>query len=573
MKAFIVFLILVFSYFFIPDISRLLSGFFEYRYAHVIYLITGILIFISFNFGQSASSISKLLERLVSYLTILLLITFFVLWANAYYWRKVTGFELIIFLGFSSLGFFICILIDRIFTPSIEKVKATVTQKSGTQRDARSDIRTIGESFTEILEYDPVPYFKKDGWFFGLGTDGLPIMHKGENLPHLQITGASGFGKSVELASLGYQAILKGETLIHFDPKQGGDEWTAHVLRQAAQNMGVPFYFINLCSPVPQINILQDATIAQKVNLLVRLLNLEKNDSNADYFRTKSRKMARFIAKNYEENMTLRELSCLYGQYIQDQEADGFADDLEELAEVDAINAKQGLSLKEVIEKGHVVYIAGDWEDPKNVMAQRMILARFIQIVSERDNTETPTQVCISLDELSFQNSKIFGDAIKIIRDKCLHFILAHQSLSDLRDVPQNMDAKAFEGAVLTNCPLKFTYRAVDTETAQYFSDLSGKILIDDEARNVETTISLSNRVVGEKQIRQAERNFIDFNMMLSLPKNTGVLFGNGLAKVATVYPVVVEKHADTKMVMHFEEDDTPKKLDSGSTLIFPELS
>ena len=100
-----------------------------------------------------------------------------------------------------------------------------------------------------------------------------------------------------------------------------------------------------------------------------------------------------------------------------------------------------------------------------------------------------------------------------------------------------------------------------------------GKILIDDEARNIETTISLSNRVVGEKQIRQAERNFIDFNMMLSLPKNTGVLFGNGLAKVATVYPVVVEKHADTKMVMHFEEDDTPKKLDSGSTLIFPELS
>lgn len=141
MKAFIVFLILVFSYFFIPDISRGLSKFFEYRYAHVISLITGILIFISFNFGQSVSSISKLLERLVSYLTILFLITFFVLWVNAYYWKKVTGAELIIFLGFSTLGFFICILMDRIFTPSIEKVKATVTQKSGTQRDARSDIR------------------------------------------------------------------------------------------------------------------------------------------------------------------------------------------------------------------------------------------------------------------------------------------------------------------------------------------------------------------------------------------------------------------------------------------------
>src|SRR5690606_2875505 len=101
---------------------------------------------------------------------------------------------------------------------------------------------------------------------------------------------------------------------------------------------------------------------------------------------------------------------------------------------------------------------------------------------------------------LSFQISKIFGDALKVIRDKGLHFILAHQSVKDLTNVPDNMDAQAFSGSVMANCPLKFNYRAVDNETAQYFSDLSGKILVDDEARNIEQTLSLTDRIMPEKQ-------------------------------------------------------------------------
>lgn len=51
----------------------------------------------------------------------------------------------------------------------------------------------------------------------------------------------------------------------------------------------------------------------------------------------------------------------------------------------------------------------------------------------------------VILDELSFQISKIFGDSLKVIRDKGLHFILAHLSINDLTNVPENMDANALQ--------------------------------------------------------------------------------------------------------------------------------
>lgn len=134
------------------------------------------------------------------------------------------------------------------------------------------------------------------------------------------------------------------------------------------------------------------------------------------------------------------------------------------------------------------------------------------------------------------------------------------------------MDANAFAGSVLANCPLKFTYRAADYETAQYFSDLSGKILGDDESRSTEKTLSLTDRVVGEKQIRQSERNLIDINMMLSLPSKTGVLFGNGIAQISAIYPIEVEKNLESKTVKGFEQPIAYESLDESSPLIFETL-
>lgn len=462
---------------------------------------------------------------------------------------------------------------DRLLIPNFEKLLKTSTQTAGTQRDLKTDIRDIQNKFKEVLQYDPQRFFVPNKWFFGLDTKGKPIYFSMKNLLHTQITGASGFGKSVLLALLAFQAILKRETTIIFDPKQGGDEWLPNVCHKAAQVAKTPYFFVDLRVRVAQLNLLEGMTADQIINLLIVGLMLEDRGDTADYYRAKNRKMARFVGKNYQNGMTLKEISETYDEYFRKNEADGFADALQELAEVVSINASEGLSLKDVIDQIYVIYFAGDWEDPKHIIVQRMLLARIVQIVSERDNTlDTPKQVCVILDELSFQISKIFGDALKVIRDKGLHFILAHQSVKDLTNVPDNMDAQAFAGSVMANCPLKFTYRAVDNETAQYFSDFSGEVLVDDEARNIEQTLSLTDRILPEKQIRQTERNLIDINMMLSLPRGTGVLFGNGIAQISTICPIEVEKTVESKTVKGCEQPIICENLDQTSPLIFEKL-
>lgn len=573
MKSLIFIVICFFLFFIVPDIANAISSFFEHPFAHGLSLVIGFCTFITFDLNERKSNFSQLLTKLFSYLTISLLITFFILWANAYYAEKVDTFELLIFLLFSAFGFLVATLLDRIFVPIFEKIRKFLTQTAGTERDLKTDIRDIQKIFETILRYDPRKFFSLKKWFLGVNNKGKPIFYNFANLVHIQVIGASGFGKSILLGLLAYQAILKHEATIIFDPKQGGDEWLPHICHLAAQIVGTPYCFIDLRVILAQLNIFEGMTVNQMINLMIVGLLLEDRGDAADYYRRKDRKMARFVAENYEVGMTIKEISEAYDEYFRKNEADGFADALQELAKVESVNAKKGLSIKNAMDKGHVVYIAGDWEDPKNVTIQRMLLARIVQIASERDNTlETPKQVCVILDELSFQISKIFGDALKVIRDKGLHFIMAHQSITDLTNVPKNMDAKAFSGSVMANCPLKFTYRAVDNETAEYFAKFSGEILVDDEARSVEKTLSLTDRVVAEKQIRQTERSYIDLNTMLSLPPRTGVLFGNGIARISTVYPIEVEKTADSKKITSFDDSELNKKSVVDTPLIFNEL-
>ena len=558
---------------FATDISVFLSTFFSHPLRHVLAVLVGIFAFVVLSAKPNETGFKRLFSLLSFYAFFLCSVVFFILWLVAYWLEKVGKNELWLFLSFGAASFFISIVFDRFFIPKLEKMRKSLTQGAGTERDKKTDIRDIEKSFKSILKYDPQKFFSPEKWFFGLDNQGNPIYFSGKNLLHTQITGASGFGKSVLLGLLAFQAILKREATIIFDPKQGGDEWLPHICYKAAQVLNTLYYFVNLRVKVAQLNLLAGMTIDQIINLFIVGLMLEERGDAADYYRAKNRKMARFVGENYQDGMTLKEISDTYDEYFRKNEADGFADALQEIAQVESVNAREGISLKEAMDQGHVIYVAGDWEDPKHITVQRMLLARIVQIASERDNTlDTPKQVCVILDELSFQISKIFGDALKVIRDKGLHFILAHQSIKDLTNVPDNMDAQAFAGSVMANCPLKFTYRAVDNETAQYFSDFSGKVLVDDESRNIEQTLSLTDRILPEKQIRQTERNLIDLNVMLTLLPGMGVLFGNGVAQISKICPIQVEKKAEAKTIKGFEQSRIYEKSDLSAPLVFEKL-
>jgi type IV secretory pathway TraG/TraD family ATPase VirD4 len=110
-------------------------------------------------------------------------------------------------------------------------------------------------------------------------------------------------------------------------------------------------------------------------------------------------------------------------------------------------------------------------------------------------------------------------------RDKGVHIIMAHQSVKDLYDCPADLEGDAVAGSVIENCKFMLVYRLRDPDTADWVARMTGSILVDDEMRKVKTDISLTEKMETDRMIRQAERYYIDSNMLLNLPKFVGFVF------------------------------------------------
>lgn len=475
---------------------------------------------------------------------------FFVSWFTAYnlktplYWWS----------GSLLLGVIGAFFFERHFLSALEKGISGATKSSGLERDKKTDIRDLLKKATKKPDYSPEKFFKQDAWFLGL-EGSKPIYFEKEKLPHLLISGKSGVGKSVLLGVVCAQMIMKGEGGAVFDPKHSGDEYLPDVCRKACEDAGRPFHYIDLRDDAHQLNILEGASPREIEQLLVTIFELEERGDAGDYYRVKDQAMARFVGENFREGDTLASLSREYDAFFTDkkQDANGFAGKMRKISAVNSINAKKGIDLAKIINENGFIYVAGDWLDVDFKIAQRMLLARIIQILGKRNNFRSvPTQFGVVLDEFSFQISKIFANSLKIIRDKGVHFIMAHQSLKDLKEVPENMVGEAFASSVLTNCGLKFTYRSADVETAKYFAELSGEILVDDEIRHLEKSLSMTETVSHDRQVRQTEKFYIDTNSFLTLPEGHGVFFGDGLAKISAVAPIKVEKSTKTRQVKNF---------------------
>lgn len=469
-------------------------------------------------------------------------------------------------------GFILAIFSERKAIPMIESFVKTGTKKSVLERGGKTDIRELFKDLSKDIDYDPLKYIKKDQWFIGLNDQKEPIYIKNKKLGHMQVIGPSGTGKTLSMSLSGYQAIIKDECLIVIDSKKKGDLYFPEVCKKACDLMGKKFHFMDITSEIEQLNICEDASPDEIANLLIAVFNLDDSPDGTGFFRGKDRKMARFLSKNIQKGETLADFSKQHDKFFRskENEASGFADHLEEIAEVKAINASKGLSLRNIIANRECLYVAGAYSDPKYVKAQRLLLGRIVQLIEERDNIfSEPSQVCVVLDEFSFQISRIFADSLKLIRAFGAHFIVAHQSLSDLRDVPSNMNGDVFYNTVMTNCKLKLTYQCVDVETAEYFADLSGEILVDDEIRHVDKTLSLTEKVSDSRQVRQTESAFVDKNMLLSLPEKTAVFLGSGLAEIVVIQPIKVTPSKATREIQDFS---TAEKQIESKNIIFEDL-
>ncbi|WES87672.1 type IV secretory system conjugative DNA transfer family protein [Dickeya fangzhongdai] len=447
----------------------------------------------------------------------------------------------------TATGIIFHIILRRALTPGLDKIKKRLVKKTTLERELRTDVRTVRSLLPETRHYDPLDYIDLNkGLFIGMDRDIQPMY-----LPlndwqkqHADIIGTTGAGKGVAAGILLYQSILAGEGVFIMDPKD--DEWAPHLYRKACEDAGKPFALIDLRKPHYQLNLIEAITADELEELFVAGFSLAERGQESDFYRIDDRKAAR-IAAQFVSNLPSSTIRDIYNsEYVQSiaEKIKAFFGKLEELALINAINAPTGFSLQSVFDEGGCCYVIGSMRNSKIITAQRMLLVRLYQLAERRDRVHAaPRPVAIFLDELKYHLSKPALEGLGAARDKGVHIIMAHQSVADLKDCPADLKGDAVVGAVVENAKFKLVYRVMDPDTAEWVARMSGTILVDDEVRKAKTDAVLTETIDNERTIRQAERFFIDSNMILNLPDFVSFIFTTkALPSASLISPIRVKK-------------------------------
>lgn len=466
---------------------------------------------------------------------------------------------------FTAAGLIFHIIARRLLAGEIDNLRHRMIKKSKLERNTRTDVRKVKELLPDSTEYNPLDYIDlKKGIFIGLNKDDQPqyITLKEFRTQHAAIIGTTGSGKGVTATVLLYQAILSGEAVFVEDPKD--DEWAPHVLREACKKAGKKFTLINLNKLNYQLDLLANISHEQLEELFNAGFSLAKKGEASDFYRIKDRRAARNTAAIYEKGMTLRDLFNTDFVQALREDVPAFCGELEEIALVNSINAKNGFSLKEVFDEGGCCYIIGSTRNQKIISAQRMILTRLIQIAETRDRiNSTPRTVAIFLDELKYHLSRPAMEGLGTARDKGVHIFMAFQATDDLRDCPSDLNGDSVIGAVIENAKFKLIYKIQNPETAEWAAKMTGSILVDDEMRKVRTDLSLTEKVDTDRMIRQAESYYIDSNMFLNLPEKVGFVFtSTELPRATKMFQVQVKKENIGLLSFEYKQA-TPGKNES----------
>lgn len=456
-------------------------------------------------------------------------------------------FDLSVFIGTAIIGIIAAIMMLRTGTQLLEKTKGKLTQANALERNKKTDVREIKKHIPDAaLTFDPLKYMDKSkGVFLGLDEKKEPTyiqFGSGTSAPHCQVIGTTGAGKGVSLGVMASQFLERGEAVFFCDPKN--DEWAPSVMYHAAKRTGKPCHYINLNRPSgAQFNLFEGATADEAFELFQAGFSLTEKGDASDFYGIADRREAINTARLMaDQRMTIAEA------YAAQEEswplAEKFYGKLREMADTPSINAKSGgVDLERVISDGGCVYIVGSMRNDIVKTAQRILLVRLIQLAERRDRMAGELRkICIVLDEVKYHLSRPALEGLGAARDKGVHLVLAHQSLGDLKDCTKDLNPDAVVDAVVENCRVKICYKVQSPDTAEWLAQMSGTILVDDESRNVERNLALSEKVDDKRTIRQADRYFIDQNMLLNLPPQVSILYGAGLPKFVSIQPLKVPK-------------------------------
>ena len=403
--------------------------------------------------------------------------------------------------------------------------------------DALTDIRSIAKLLPTAHNFDISRYTSTQHIFLALDRNKqpitVPLAHWRKT--HCEFIGATGCGKSSLASTILFQCVALGDAVYVIDPKS--DEWTPSVLQKICSECNVPFRYVDLTEPSPQMNLLFGITEHDLESLFVEGFDLDRKGDKYDYFRLFERMAADVTAQAPVARASIADCAgaiepLLHAAGLDLDRTLGFIHSLRELDRISAFATREGLRLQGPLGTGGVFYIAGSLEHDATINAQKMLLLRIFQVVRARPRTAS-RHATVFIDDARFVAGPAATRMLATIRDRNCNLMLAHTSLADLG---------ADRQAITDNTGIKCCFRAETPEVADYMSRLGGTIVA--RRRHIQTLLNSAGaelQMATNTQI-ETERAWIDVNSALSLPDRTCAIFGLGPARIGGSYPLQVEK-------------------------------
>jgi hypothetical protein len=328
---------------------------------------------------------------------------------------------------------------------------------------------------------------------------------------HISFLGASGSGKTKLSTLILLQILRAGDAIVVLDPKD--DEFGPATLHGEAIRLGRPVTYLNLRADSPQINPFAGTTQTQREQLLQAALQLDPSGNpSVDFHRGEDRDACASLISTGASNIL--DMVAIGSNMKAVTSRQNFWRELRDLARLEAFHTADSPDLLQVIQAGGLIYIVGDTDDLRIMAAQRLMLARILQIIKGRER-KTARQVALMCEEFKYLLSNSALRALGTIRDRRCNLMLCYQNYSDLEDCG-NLPAKAVLGAAKGNTTLKFVFKLEDATTAKEFSSIAGEhsVMVD----SIGKTLDVHGMETG--QWREANKTAVTVDMLTTnMPK------------------------------------------------------
>jgi len=394
------------------------------------------------------------------------------------------------------------------------KIQGLIARFTKTNFNSTMSTEQLAKEMNKSLpkDYNPLEYFRvnKNQVFLNWDAEKKQPVYEDYSIftkKHAQFCGRSQSGKNLGIQPLAVQMMMFGELVIMLDVKNGGDDIMAPLLYKAANELQQPYTYMEFgVSTSFQFNILQTKDVDTLQEIILQLCNIqETSDMATDYYQKQAKKialsLAQFIA-NEEQEITIRDLMTIhYDKFFnpsaKDNEKSKIETSLQILADWDCINAKNAISIDELIANGGVWYIQSKTKEAYPII--QALISILLKLPSRK------RKVCLIADEFFKYVNK---DLIEVFTEgggKGIHCLVAYQTAALLKAPQLNITSEDMIGTLFANCSYSYIYGSNDPFIIKQLEKVGGTVKVRVETQHTERGLTLVDKGTGNKSYREQD--------------------------------------------------------------------